>query len=50
MHCTVLFIIYLCVVNVMPGWGCKAATVRVLADAAAGAGATVYNLDLPSPA
>lgn len=34
-------------VIVMHGWGCKAATVRVLADAAAGAGATVYNLDLP---
>ncbi len=27
-------------VIVMHGWGCKAATVRVLADAAAGAGAT----------
>lgn len=34
-------------VIVMHGWGCKASTVAVLATAAAGAGTTVYNLDLP---
>ncbi len=34
-------------VIVMHGWGCKASTVQVLADAAASAGTTVYNLDLP---
>lgn len=34
-------------VIVMHGWGCKASTVAVLADAASGYGTTVYNLDLP---
>lgn len=34
-------------VIVMHGWGCKASTVVVLAQAAAGSGTTVYNLDLP---
>lgn len=34
-------------VIVMHGWGCKASTVAVLADAASGDGTTVYNLDLP---
>lgn len=31
----------------MHGWGCKAATIATLADAATGPGTTVYNLDLP---
>lgn len=34
-------------VIVMHGWGCKASTVAVLAQAAAGSGTTVYNIDLP---
>ena len=34
-------------VIVMHGWGCKASTVALLAQAAGGAGTTVYNLDLP---
>ncbi len=34
-------------VIVMHGWGCKASTVQVLADAAAADDTTVYNLDLP---
>ncbi|MDE5662057.1 MAG: alpha/beta hydrolase [Muribaculaceae bacterium] len=34
-------------VIVMHGWGCKASTVAVLAQAAAGSATTVYNLDLP---
>lgn len=34
-------------VIVMHGWGCKASTVAVLAQAAAGNGTTVYNIDLP---
>lgn len=34
-------------VIVMHGWGCKASTVQVLADAAASPRTTVYNLDLP---
>ncbi len=34
-------------VIVMHGWGCKADTVAVLAQAAAGEGTTVYNVDLP---
>lgn len=34
-------------VIVMHGWGCKASTVQVLADAAASPATTVYNLDLP---
>lgn len=34
-------------VIVMHGWGCKASTVQLLADAATSAGTTVYNLDLP---
>lgn len=33
-------------VIVMHGWGCKAATVQILADAASASGTTVYNLDL----
>lgn len=34
-------------VIVMHGWGCKASTVQVLADAASSPATTVYNLDLP---
>lgn len=34
-------------VIVMHGWGCKASTVAVLAQASAGSGTTVYNIDLP---
>ncbi len=34
-------------VIVMHGWGCKASTVQVLADAATSPQTTVYNLDLP---
>ena len=34
-------------VIVMHGWGCKASTVALLAQAACGTGTTVYNLDLP---
>ncbi len=34
-------------VIVMHGWGCKASTVAVLAQAAEGSGTTVYNIDLP---
>lgn len=34
-------------VVVMHGWGCKASTVQVLADACADISTTVYNLDLP---
>jgi len=34
-------------VIVMHGWGCKASTVQVLADAAVAPSTTVYNLDLP---
>lgn len=34
-------------VVVMHGWGCKASTVQVLADAASHDTTTVYNLDLP---
>ncbi len=34
-------------VIVMHGWGCKASTVALLAQAAAGSGTTVYNIDLP---
>lgn len=34
-------------VIVMHGWGCRASTVQVLADAAASEHTTVYNLDLP---
>lgn len=34
-------------VIVMHGWGCKASTVQVLADAATAQSTTVYNLDLP---
>ncbi len=34
-------------VIVMHGWGCKASTVAVLANAASDASTTVYNLDLP---
>lgn len=34
-------------VIIMHGWGCKASTVQVLADAAAAPATTVYNLDLP---
>lgn len=34
-------------VIVMHGWGCKASTVDILAQAATGNNTTVYNLDLP---
>lgn len=34
-------------VIVMHGWGCRADTVRVLADAATTPATTVYNLDMP---
>lgn len=34
-------------VIVMHGWGCKASTVAILAQAAADESTTVYNLDLP---
>lgn len=34
-------------VIVMHGWGCQASTVQILADAAASANTTVYNLDMP---
>lgn len=34
-------------VIVLHGWGCKASTVKVLADACADATTTVYSLDLP---